>query len=101
MGQQPLECRRPAWGAGVSTRRKELGLSRRQLADLTSIHGSYFTLIERDGIVPSRRRVIAIARALGGDVDEALLLAGYAPEHVSPERVIALIRQWRKQVAIA
>ena len=70
------------WAAFVRTNRKKLGYNLRKLAFLAGIDSSYVTLIERDGYVPKRDKVVAIARALETDIDRTLLEAGYAPESI-------------------
>ncbi|MDO5296337.1 MAG: helix-turn-helix transcriptional regulator [bacterium] len=70
------------WAAFVRTNRKRLGFNLRKLAFLAGIDASYVTLIERDGYVPKRDKVVAIARALETDIDRTLLEAGYAPESI-------------------
>lgn len=75
--------RNEAWATYVKEKRKARHLTRRKLAELAKIDPSYVTLIERDGYVPRKDKVLELARALEVDVDHTLLVAGYAPEKVS------------------
>lgn len=75
--------RNEAWANYVRDKRKACHLTRRKLAELAKIDPSYVTLIERDGYVPRKDKVLELARALEVDVDHTLLVAGYAPEKVS------------------
>jgi transcriptional regulator with XRE-family HTH domain len=72
--------RNQAWANYVLDRRKARQLTRRVLAERCEMDPSYITLIERDGYVPKRDRVIKIAEVLECDCDHTLLVAGYAPE---------------------
>lgn len=73
----------------LSTRRQEKGLKQRELALRAKVSESYISTIENrrphsltgSPLRPEPEKVIRLARAVGGDVDEALLLAGYAPEN--------------------
>lgn len=76
---------KPEWAAFVRQARRRLRLRQRGLAARAGVDPSYITLIERDGCVPRREKVVEIARALGVDVDQALLIAGYAPQEVELE----------------
>lgn len=80
------------WAAFVRASRKKLGYNLRKLAFLSGIDSSYVTLIERDGYVPRRDKVIAIARALEVDTDRALLEAGYAPEGIPISTILGKSR---------
>jgi transcriptional regulator with XRE-family HTH domain len=75
--------RNEAWANYVKEKRKAKHLTRRKLAELAKIDPSYVTLIERDGYVPRKDKVLELAKALEVDVDHTLLVAGYAPEKVS------------------
>jgi transcriptional regulator with XRE-family HTH domain len=75
--------RNEAWANYIKDKRKARHLTRRKLAELAKIDPSYVTLIERDGYVPRKDKVLELARALEVDVDHTLLVAGYAPEKVS------------------
>lgn len=74
--------RNQAWANYVKDQRKARGLTRRKLAELARIDPSYVTLIERDGYVPRKDKVLEIARAVEADLDHTLLVAGYAPEKI-------------------
>lgn len=71
------------WAAFVRNKRKLRRLTRRRMAEYAGIDPSYVTLIERDGYVPRRDKVLAIARALNQDETETLLVAGYANQQVA------------------
>lgn len=71
--------RNEAWANYIRDKRKKRGFTRRHLAILAKIDPSYMTLIERDGIVPKRDKVIALADVMDIDVGDMLLMAGYAP----------------------
>lgn len=75
--------RNEAWANYIKEKRKGKHLTRRKLAELAKIDPSYVTLIERDGYVPRKDKVLELAKALEVDVDHTLLVAGYAPEKVS------------------
>ncbi len=75
--------RNETWATYVKDKRKAKHLTRRKLAELAKIDPSYVTLIERDGYVPRKDKVLELARALEVDVDQTLLVAGYAPEKIS------------------
>ena len=74
--------RNQAWANYVKDKRKARGLTRRKLAELAKIDPSYVTLIERDGYVPRKDKVLEIAKAVEADLDHTLLVAGYAPERI-------------------
>jgi transcriptional regulator with XRE-family HTH domain len=75
--------RNETWANYVKEKRKAQHLTRRKLAELARIDPSYVTLIERDGYVPRKDKVLELAKALQVDVDHTLLVAGYAPEKIS------------------
>ncbi len=72
--------RNPKWAEYVRKHREKAGKTRRDIAKGAGIDPSYVTLIERDGYVPNRLKVEALAVALLRPVGEALLAAGYAPD---------------------
>ena len=78
------------WSEIINYHRCKKGISRCRLAEMVDVDPSYITLIERNGQVPRRDKVVALARALDGDLDEMLLKAGYAPENISTEAVLEL-----------
>lgn len=75
------------WADFVSQNRKSQGMTRRKLAETAGIDPSYITLIEKNGVIPRKDKVIRLAEALNQDTDAALLLAGYAPKNLQPEAV--------------
>ena len=79
----PEKNKNKAWAQYVRDRRKASGKSRRQLAADAQIDPSYWTLIERDGNIPTRAIVIRIGM-LFGDAINACLLAGYTHPEISP-----------------
>lgn len=84
-----------SWGNLVRTLRHRKGISRSALAKIICVDYSYISRIESYGYVPSREIVISIANTLEYDVDELLLLAGYAPKDSAVESVIHLLR-WER-----
>lgn len=73
--------RNEIWANYMKERRKAKNFTRRHLASLAKIDPSYLTLIERDGCVPRRDKVLSFAEILSADPDEMLLMAGYAPNN--------------------
>ena len=71
------------WAKYIKMQRKRQGLTLRCLADRAGVDPSYVTLIERDGYIPRRDKVLALAKALECDVDRTLLEAGYAPATIT------------------
>jgi transcriptional regulator with XRE-family HTH domain len=57
-------------GAGFAARREELGLSRKDLAELTHLSYPYIAQIETGYRLPSTRHQAPIAKALGMSLDE-------------------------------
>jgi transcriptional regulator with XRE-family HTH domain len=70
-------------------------LTRRKLAELAKIDPSYVTLIERDGYVPRKDKVLEIAKALEVDANQILLMAGYAPEGIPAKEFLQKIESIR------
>lgn len=71
------------WANFVAEHRKQLGLTKRNLAELANIDASYVTLIENRGCTPRRDKVIKIAKALKTNIEQTLLVAGYAPDKLA------------------
>lgn len=67
------------WASYVQEKRREKRIPRYELATRAGIDPSYITLIERDGYIPRKDKVIGLAHALGVSKDECLLYAGFAP----------------------
>lgn len=92
------------WGAWVEQARKRAGMTKRDVAKAGQFDPSYLTLIERDGLVPTRKLTSVIVSALTHDKceqDVGMVAAGYAPYNVSfSELVDAVVRvhDGRKQV---
>lgn len=87
--------RNQAWANYVRDRRKARQLTRRKLAELAKIDPSYVTLIERDGYVPRKDKVLEIAKAIQADVDRTLLVAGYAPEKIPVKDLLEKIESYK------
>ena len=87
--------RNPAWANYVRDRRKACQMTRRKLAELAKIDPSYVTLIERDGYVPRKDKVLEIARAIQADADHTLLVAGYAPDQIPVGEMLNWIKTRR------
>lgn len=75
------------FGQWLKSHRQQLDLYQSHVAKKAGVSTSYVSNIERTQphtvtgrpIHPERDKVIALAQAVEGNVDEALLLAGYAP----------------------
>ena len=89
--------RNQAWANYVKDKRKARGLTRRRLAELASIDPSYVTLIERDGYVPRKDKVLEIARAVEADLDHTLLVAGYAPENIPVKDLLERLEHFKSE----
>jgi len=89
--------RNQAWANYVKDKRKARGLTRRRLAELASIDPSYVTLIERDGYVPRKDKVLEIARAVEADLDHTLLVAGYAPEKIPVKDLLERLEHFKSE----
>lgn len=76
------------FGKWLLAKRKGLRLLQSDVARAAGVSVSYISTLERaqphtitgGDITPEREKVAAIARAVGGDPDEALLMFGYAPD---------------------
>lgn len=76
------------FGTWLKTTRADKGLSGVQLERRTGISRQYISNLERGSktdkngnvIRPSRDKVVALAKALGANVDEALTVAGYSSQ---------------------
>jgi transcriptional regulator with XRE-family HTH domain len=72
---------RTAFGRLLRAWRSREGLTLRELAERVPFSYSHLSRMESgDRNPPARRGVIQLAKALGGDLNELLLSAGYAPE---------------------
>jgi len=89
--------RNQAWANYVKDKRKARGLTRRKLAELAGIDPSYVTLIERDGYVPRKDKVLEVARALEADLDHTLLVAGYAPEKIPVKDLLERLETFKSE----
>jgi len=89
--------RNQAWANYVKDKRKARGLTRRKLAELAKIDPSYVTLIERDGYVPRKDKVLEIARAVEADLDHTLLVAGYAPEKIPVKDLLERLETFKAE----
>ena len=79
------------FGAWVRFMRTLAGMKRIDLAESARVDLSTITAIESGGHVPKSATVIRISASVCGDVDEALLRAGYAPITVSVDHVLRLL----------
>ena len=73
--------RNETWANYMRDKRRAKNFTRRHLASLAKVDPSYLTLIERDGCVPRRDKVLSFSEILSVDPDEMLLMAGYAPNN--------------------
>lgn len=89
--------RNQAWANYVKDKRKARGLTRRKLAELAKIDPSYVTLIERDGYVPRKDKVLEIAKAVEADLDHTLLVAGYAPERIPVKDLLERLETFKAE----
>jgi len=87
--------RNSLWSNYVKEKRKGKHLTRRKLAELAKVDPSYLTLIERDGFVPRKDKVVRLARAMGCDIDECLLTAGYAPQKVPVTEFLERLERYK------
>lgn len=87
-----------SFGDWLREKRVQKHLRQADVARRAGVSVSYISTIERNArhstsnarLQPQRDAVIAIANALGEDVTEALMIAGYAPEE--PEKLDILER---------
>lgn len=77
-----------SWASYVKEKRKTRRLTSRKLAEIAKIDPSYITLIERDGYIPRKDKVIDIGKALEVDENQILIMAGYAPLGVHAKDLI-------------
>lgn len=78
------------FGQWLRRHRKQLRLTQKDVADRANLSFSYVSTLERqqphtitgNDILPTREKVESLARAVQGDLNEALLLCGYAPVNV-------------------
>lgn len=77
-----------------------MGFTRRRLAQLSEIDPSYVTLIERDGYIPRRDKVLSLAKALETGLDETLLVAGYAPQQMPVNVLLDRIEEDRSDAKL-
>lgn len=74
------------FGQWLRDHRKKLGLFQSDIAKRASVSTSYISTLERAQphsitgaeLTPERSKVVAIAKAVVGDLNEALMLCGYA-----------------------
>ena len=65
------------WGQFVTRHRISKHMTMSMLAKKAGCDGSYITLIERHGYIPSQEKVVALAKALDVDPTEMLIEARY------------------------
>lgn len=76
------------FGVWLKRHRKVLGLTQTEVAERAGVSPSYISTIERQQphtitgipVRPERDKIMAIAKAVGGSPDEALVLCGYLPD---------------------
>lgn len=79
------------FGLWLREKRQTARLTQTEVAKLAGISPSYVSTLERGEphsvskipVKPERETVLAIAKAIGGNPNEALVLAGYMPNHLS------------------
>lgn len=85
-------------GPYIRHRREKASLSLRKVAEQVQVNPSYLSRVERGMIPPSEVLIRALARALGAEAEELLLIAGRVPKHwkkaiaASPNRAVQSIR---------
>lgn len=67
------------WAKLFSALRQRNNMTGRQVAENAGIDPSYITRIEREGLIPRRDKVEALAKALNAEAEYLLLAAGYSP----------------------
>ena len=72
----------PDFGKWLKRTRAAANITGEKLAELIGASQGNVSMYERGDRNPKPERVKEIAKALGADTDEALLAAGYAPEHI-------------------
>jgi transcriptional regulator with XRE-family HTH domain len=85
------------FGAWLRQHRKDLGMRQSDVAKRAGVSTSYVSTLERNqkhsvtgaDLTPDRDKVLAIAKAVKGDEDEALLLCGYSSELTTKPRNVA------------
>lgn len=98
------------FGTWLKQTRDEKGVSGVELEKKTGISRQYISNLERGSktdkngnlIRPSRDKVIALAKALRANTDEALTIAGYASESQSPQfspEINELLTKLRAKIA--
>ncbi len=106
------------FGSRLKRRRRELGLTQRQLAQKVGIDFTYLSKLENDqpGQSPSEDLVLKLARVLDDEAEVLLVLAGKVPveplrERASqshefahflrtlPDRSLDDIRRWNAEIA--
>lgn len=87
--------RNKLWANYIREKRKSKHLTRRKLAEISTVDPSYLTLIERDGFVPRKDKVKKLAKALDLDVDECLLTAGYAPAKIPVTEFLERLERYK------
>ena len=75
------------WADYVRLKRKEKQFTRRYVAEVAGIDPGYVTLIERDGLIPSRAVAAKIGKALGNE-HETLIVAGFVPAEASKPKLL-------------
>lgn len=71
--------RTPGWGAWIREQRESRGWPVVRMGLELGVDPSYISLMEVDGYVPRREKVMHIALVLDISVDETLIRAGYVP----------------------
>lgn len=81
---------RPEFGRWIADRVREAKVSRLYIATLVGIDPGYMTHIG-NGYVPGREVTKRLAEAIGLDVDETMVRAGFAPVTLSVAEVLSLL----------
>lgn len=85
------------WANYVKEKREASHMKKIELAEKVKLDPTYVAFIEKDGIVPHREKVIQLAKALDCDIDECLLVAGYAPENVDIVEFLEILKKYKDE----
>jgi transcriptional regulator with XRE-family HTH domain len=91
------------FGQKIRALRKNMNLSQRDLAKKVKVNFTYISKIENEkldfGDYPSEELILKLAKALGADADELLILAKKVPENVK-KRVMQRPDAFRKLASL-
>lgn len=85
-------------GRKIATRRDELGMSRKQLAEATSLSYPYIAQIETGYRLPSTKHQVLLSKVLGMSLDELFGTEGELPQ--APMRLQSAAPSRRRRASI-